>query len=490
MDKSFKRDFIKGSAAASMGTIVAMVFQFLSIVIITRHITKEEFGIYVLIIVISTFLDTVSGLALEQSLVKFISSADDLERRSTFIPTLIIRILLVVVAVILVVLFGNSLMPLFSFTATEFLYVIIILFILSSFRGLFYNLLQGMNLFKKYASVQIITSVLRVALLFIIILMINELTLKNVLFVEMVAVAFTVLLQLALIPYKEVFHWNVNFKNIKKILNFSIPLYFSGISYFVQTQVNIFIISAYLNPVSIANYDVAGKIPQASAKGFQSFIIVFFPNLSRLLSLGERDAALKLINKSLLTFSIVINLLLLVSFLFNKEIILLLFSDKYLDSSLAFSFMMVAFYLSAMSNIMGYSLVSAGRPSITLKVNIAAGAINLIGAFLMVPLWGFMGAVYSILLTSLSSLLFHYLYLTKYNMHIELNSFIKPTLITITALLIYYPFMPDNLIFKNILLIVYLIAVYFLLPEVKEIFNQIVTHLFKHKSGNSSEKIL
>lgn len=481
MDKSFKRDFIKGSAAASMGAIVAMVFQFLSIVIITRHITKEEFGIYVLIIVISTFLDAVSGLALEQSLVKFISSADDLERSSTFIPILIIRFILIVTAVILVVLFGNSLMPLFNFTATEFLYVIIILFILSSFRGLFYNLLQGMNLFKKYASVQTITSLVRVALLLIIVYF-HDLTLKNVLLVEIVAVTFTVLLQMALIPYKEIFHWNVNFINIKKILNFSIPLYFSGISYFIQTQVNVFIISAYLNPVSIANYDVAGKIPQASAKGFQSFIIVFFPNLSRLLSLGERDSALILINKSLLTFSIVINLLLLVSFLFNKEIILLLFSDKYLDSSLAFSFMMVAFYLTAMSNIMGYSLVSAGLPSITLKVNIAAGAINLIGAFLMVPLWGFMGAVYSVLLTGLSSLLFHYLYLTKYDMQIELISFIKPTLITITTLLLYYLFIPDSLIFKMILLIVYFIAIYFLLPEAKEIFNQIAKHLFKFKS--------
>ena len=485
MDKSFKRDFIKGSAATSLGTIVAMVFQFLSIVIITRHVTKEEFGIYVLIIVIATFLDTISGLALEQSLVKFISSADELERKSTFIPTLLIRIILIVISIILVVLFHDTLMSLFNFTATEFLYIIIILFILSSFRGLFYNLLQGMNLFKKYASVQTITSVVRIALLLIIVYF-NELTLNNVLLVEIVAVTFTVLLQLALIPYKDIFHWNVNFNNIKRILNFSIPLYFSGVSYFVQTQVNIFIISAYLNPVSIANYDVAGKIPQASAKGFQSFIIVFFPNLSRLLSLGERDSAMILINKSLLTFSIVINLLLLVSFLFNKEIILLLFSDKYLDSSLAFSFMMVAFYLTSMSNIMGYSLVSAGLPSITLKVNIAAGVINLIGAFLMVPLWGFMGAVYSILLTSLSSLLFHYLYLTKYDMQIELISFIKPTLITITALLLYYPFIPDYPIFKIILLIVYFIAIYFLLPEVKEIFNQIAKHLFKFKSEDSS----
>lgn len=489
MDKNFKRDFIKGSVATSMATIIAMVFQFLGILIITRQITKEEFGIYVLIIVISTFLDTVSSLALEQSLVKFISSAEELERRSTLIPTLIVRVLLIFIAVILVILFGNSLMSFFSFTATEFLYVIIILFVLSSFRGLFYNLLQGLNLFKKYASVQILTSLLRVGLLLLIIV-ISELNLKNVLIVEMLVVTITVLLQLALIPYKEVFHWDVNLKNIKRILRFSIPLYFSGISYFIQTQVNIFIISAYLNPISIANYDVAGKIPQASAKGFQSFIIVLYPNLSRLFSKGERDSALTLMNKSLLTFSISINLLLLVSFLFNKEIILLLFSDKYLDASLAFSLMMVAFYLSSMSHIMGYSLVSAGLPSITLKVNIAAGAINLIGAFLMVPPWGFMGAVYSIVLTSLSSLLFHYLYLVKYEMKIELISFVKPSLITIVVLFLYYQFTPDNLIYRYVLLIVYLIAIYFLLPEAKEIFNQIVRHFFRYKSGNSSEKIL
>jgi O-antigen/teichoic acid export membrane protein len=484
MDKSFKRDFIKGSAVASTGSIVAMAFQFLSILIITRQVTKEEFGIYVLIIVISMFLVTASGLGLEVSLVKFISSAQDLERRSTFIPTLIVRIILIVVAIILVVLFGNSLMSLFSFTAPEFLYVIIILFILSSFRGLFYNLLQGMNLFNRYASVQIITSVLRVALLLVIILT-NVLTLKNVLFVEMAVVTFTVLLQLALIPYKKIFHWDVNLKNITRIIKFSIPLYLSAISYFIQTQVNIFIISAYLNPVSIANYDVAGKIPQASTKGFQSFIIVFYPNLSKLLSRGERDAALRLMNKSIFTFSIIINLFLVVSFLFNKEIILLLFSDKYLDSSLAFSFLMVAFYLSAMSNIMGYSLVSAGLPSTTLKVNIAAGAINLIGAFLMVPLWGFMGAVYSMLLTSFSSLLFHYIFLIKNEMQIDFISFVKPSFITIITLFLYYQLTLDNLIFKSTLLIVYLIAVYFLLPEVKEVFSQILRQLFKNKSENS-----
>lgn len=488
MDKSFKRNFIKGSAATTIGTVIAMVFQFLSIVIITRYIAKEEFGIYVLIIVISTFLDTVSGLALEQSLVKFISSNYDQERKSTFIPILVIRMILLSIAVILVILFHVPLMTLFDFNAAGFLHVIIILFILSSLRGLFFNLLQGLNLFKKYVSVQIITSLIRIALLLLIVL-INEFTLKNVLLTEIVAVTFTVLLQVVLIPHKEVFHWNMNRKNIERIVKFSVPLYLSGITYFIQTQMNIFIIGAYLNPVSIANYDVAGKIPQASAKGFQSFIIVFYPNLSRLLSKGERDSALNLISKSLFTFSIAINSLLLVSFLFNKEIIQLLFSTKYLDASFAFSFLMVAFYLSSMSHIMGYSLVSAGLPATTLKVNITAAVINLVGAFLMVPVWGFMGAVYSVLLTGFVSLLLHYLYLIKYDMKIELFNLIKPSFVLILILLLYYLFIPNDLIFKNILLIGYLIAIYFLLPSAKEIFSQIVLHLFNPKSENQDEKI-
>jgi chromate transport protein ChrA len=104
---------------------------------------------------------------------------------------------------------------------------------------------------------------------------------------------------------------------------------------------------------------------------------------------------------------------------------------------------------------------------------------------LMIPPWGFMGAVYSTQLAGLSALLFHYLYLTKYEMKIELINLIKPSLITITVLLLYYQFTPDNLIYKSILLIVYIIVVYLLLPEVREIFKQIVSHLFKSKSENN-----
>ena len=71
------------------------------------------------------FLNIISGLGLELSLVKFISSAKDWERRSTFIPTLIIRITFIAIITILLFLFGNSLLSLLSVTATDFLFIII-----------------------------------------------------------------------------------------------------------------------------------------------------------------------------------------------------------------------------------------------------------------------------------------------------------------------------------------------------------------------------
>ncbi len=482
MDDKFKKNFIKGSLATSAGTMASMLFHFISIMIITRQISKEEFGIYALIIVIANFLNIISSLGLELSLVKFVASAIEREKKSTLVPTLILRAIFIIIFSVLVIFFGDILFSLFSFTASDFLHIIIFLFILDNLRSLFFNLLQGMNLFKKYALIQIITSILRVALLLIIIYA-DDLTLKNVLYIEIGVAFLTVALQIIFAKYKDILRWDVTAGNIKRIIKFSAPIYMNSILTFIYNQVNVFIIGAYLNPVSIASYDVAGKIPTAGKKGFNSFIVVFYPSLSKLFSKGEHDNAINLMNKSLFTISTIINVVLLISFLFNKEIIQLLFSIKYLDSSLVFSFLMVSFFLNSMSNIMGYSLVSAGFPASTLRVGVISSILSLSGALIMVPIWGIMGAVYSIIIARFSSVLFHYLYLIKYNLKIAFTNLIKPSSITISALIIYYLFTPDVFIYKALLTIGYLVAVYFFMPEAKMVITQILKHLLKVKKN-------
>ena len=71
MDKLLKKNRRKGSAATSIGTISGMIFQFLTIMIMTRYVSKDDFGIYVLVIkVIVNMFNLLGGLGLELTMVK------------------------------------------------------------------------------------------------------------------------------------------------------------------------------------------------------------------------------------------------------------------------------------------------------------------------------------------------------------------------------------------------------------------------------------
>jgi len=90
MDKGFKKNILKSTVSTSVGTISSMVFQFFSVMILTRYVSKEEFGIYVLIIVAINFFNLLGGLGLELTVEKSISSEDSDERNYILYPDVII----------------------------------------------------------------------------------------------------------------------------------------------------------------------------------------------------------------------------------------------------------------------------------------------------------------------------------------------------------------------------------------------------------------
>jgi O-antigen/teichoic acid export membrane protein len=103
-----------------------------------------------------------------------------------------------------------------------------------------------------------------------------------------------------------------------------------------------FLIGALLNPVSVAAFEVALKIPDGFMRLFNSFIIVYFPTLSNLFAKGNRDDAHKMMNSSLILLSTGINFLVLVSFLFADKIVRCYF-QKILGSLTGFALLMLSF---------------------------------------------------------------------------------------------------------------------------------------------------
>jgi O-antigen/teichoic acid export membrane protein len=479
MDRKFKLNFLKGSAITSAGTVFSIVFHFLSLMIMTRYISKEDFGIYVLIIVIVWIFNLLSSLGLEISIVKLVSDEKSIKNNNIIVPYISMRIVSLLIFTILFYALSDLIIPLFHEQISQFVLYIPIMFFLVSLRDFFNNLMQGLKLFKKYAIIQITAAIFRIiSLLFF--LYFEKLTLLNLIYIEIFVPLVIIVFQLFLISFSSLLNRNHNKNTYKQIMSFSTPLYLNSILTFLRERVNVFLVGALLNPVSVAYFDIAGKIPTGFSKIFQSFIVVYFPNLSTLFSKKRKTDAESLMNKSINFLSIGMSFIVLVSFLFKDEIVVLMFSDKYAQSSLAFSLLMLNFYFRAISNIMGYSIVSAGYSSIPVKVNSVSSIINVISSLIFIPIFGFIGAVYSLLIMSIVSQIVYYYFLIKNHIFIEMSEYLKTTFICVTFVIVYSYIDSQILMIKTMFILLYILFSFAAIKEIRDYSGLLFRYLTKH----------
>jgi O-antigen/teichoic acid export membrane protein len=436
--------------------------------ILTRVIPKADFGIYALILVINYMFIILSTMGLDVTLVKFISSDSKDERKSVFTKILSIKFVSLFFFVTAFLVSGNFFLPLFDVKILDFLYYIPILFFLGSLRDLLFKVLQGLHYFKKYALTQIISAVSRL-LLIIIFLTQNQLNLDNLIYIEIFTTGAVLIVLIFLLPYKLIIDRQIKQVSTKEVLNFTLPIYFNAIFTFMYGRVNLFIIGFLLNPVSVAYYDVGAKVSEALKKMFNSFILVFFPNLSNLFSKGDKDSAGKLINKSLSAVSLMLASATLLAFLFRYEIMILLFSDKYVESSFVFSLLMFNLIFRSLANILGYSNLSAGHPKVPMKVNIVCSAVSIAGSFLLIPQFGYVGAAYSLIIMNTLAQALYILYLQNMKLNIKVLNYSRPVLILILTAAVYMLLNIDSIGVRIIFIFLFLAFNWFVVPEFKSI---------------------
>ena len=474
MDKTFKRDFLKGSASASIGQISSMFFHFFSISVLARTMEVKEFGLYSLILAITYLFNTLGSFGLEITLVKFITSEAKEDKNKILLPVLIIKLITTTIFCFAFYFLSDLILQLFDKDLGKFTFYITILIFLGSFRDVFYNLLQGLNLFKKYAIVQTISAAIRVIFILAFIFL-SILDFDKLILIEILTTIIAILILLVSIPFKTLISFKMDIEIYRRIIKFTLPVYFNNVFTIIYGRSNLFIIGIFLTPVSVAYYDVASKVPDALKKMLNSFLLVYFPSLSKLLSGGDRKSAVDLMNKSITMFNIGLGMLVFASYVFSKEITLLLFSEKYIPVSIAFSLLMFNFLLRTSENIMGYTILSSGHPEIPMKVNILTSIVSLGGTLLFIPLVGYIGAVYALLLMNMTSLFQYYYYLKKLDLKMELSGFLRPLVILLASGFVFYiiPSSEKTLLLKTGVLLVYLLFNWFYIDEIKSLLRNI-----------------
>jgi O-antigen/teichoic acid export membrane protein len=468
MDDKFIRRFLKGSFFTSLGTMATIVFHFLTISFMTRYTTKEALGLYFLMLAIATAGKILSNLGLDLTLAKFLVSEPEETQQQTFAITIWTRLLAMLVLCIVLYFAGTFILTRFDAELVAYQWYLPALFGLMSFRELFFYILQGLHQYKHYAFIQTSSAMLKLLLT---VIFRDSLDLTTLLWIEFAMLGGSILIQLFVVPIKRLSPPRMLFKPaiIPQLFRFGVPLYTNSLLTYVSDFGGTYVIGLFLSPIAIASYEVAKKIPEGFSRLFTAFHVVYFPNLSALFAQNEVKNAEKLLNKSLILLSVMTAAVVLGALVFSYELVLLVGSEKYLDVQPAFVVIMLAVCLNLFANTIGYSLVAAGIPGYSTRINMVAMGLELMLSILFVPVVGYIGVGYSYVIMTLVALTMGYFFLRNHaGIVINLQNFLKPWLFFIILGGVYLMLGSQVFVWRIALLTAYVALCVLFIPDCRQ----------------------
>jgi O-antigen/teichoic acid export membrane protein len=380
------------------GSLLNIIFLFLETMVAVRLLSPESYGIYVLLIVVVNFLVMAVDCGCKTAVTKFIASSDHSEQVALAHSTLIFR--LTVLAVISVLIWLARDLLRFLDPSGELAYYaayIPVMVAVASLDELLLAALQGFQLFQPMAIAQIGRSLLRLCLsaVFLVVLRLGVMALV---FSWVISFAVSAVYQYVVLPIPKRILWQRSL--LGQMLRFGFPLQLNRLLWFMSSRVDVLLLGAFVGPTGVAFYSIAATIPSALIRLAQSYGAVFFPTMTALLAEGKRRQATWMLDHSLRLCSFAGALVALGAVVFSREIITLLFSEKYAASSMAFALLMMAFHMTFLVSLTGYTLTAAGFPRRSLIQDTVNAGLGVVGDLLLIPRLGFVGAALANMISS------------------------------------------------------------------------------------------
>jgi O-antigen/teichoic acid export membrane protein len=438
--------FSRGVFFTGMGTAVNIVFLFLETMIAARLLAPEDYGVYVILIAVVNFLVMTIDWGQRISVTQLIASSDPARQQVVVSIAWGFR-LLVVVLVSGLILLAQPLVHWIDSTEQVAQYMLLIppMLAVASFDELFLGMLQGFQAYRRMAIGQVIRSVLRLGLT-VVLLVVFNLGIMGLIYSWIISFTVSTLFQFLVLPISRRFVYQRPL--LGEMLRFGFPLQLSRFLWFGFSQMHELFLGTLAGPTSVAFYAVAARIPQALQRLSESYIAVYFPTTAALLSRGEHRQAQRVLDRTLRLISFSAALVVLVGVVFSREIMTLLFSEQYADSSMAFALLMIGFHVTFVLSILGYTLTAAGYPGRSLGENLFRTTLTIVGDLLLIPGFGFMGPVYASLGAAYASNPVAIWLLRRSGIVVVLAPYVKQTTLLLVGAALHWWILPAGLAYK------------------------------------------
>jgi O-antigen/teichoic acid export membrane protein len=458
-----RSDFSNSLVYTLAGSGVTISLLFIETMIASRWLDTFNFGIYILALAVVNFFVMAIDFGFKTAITKLMASSDR-ERQGNLITNTLIFRLATATLISVIILVGRKLLSIIDPTnsLTQLAAIIPVMIAVYSFDELLSAMLQGLQLYRHMAIAQITRSILRLGMS-IFFLGVLKLGMMSLIYSWLISFGISAIYQYIILPIPKRFSFKTDI--LREILGFGAPIQITRFLWFAAGQIHIFLLSTLSGPVSVAIYGIADKIPSALQRLAESYTAVFFPTVTNLLSKEQRDEALAVINASLRLLSFLGALTALVAILFSQEVIILLFTEKYIRSAFVFGLLVLALHMGMLINLMGYTLTAAGYPGRSLSENILRSTINVGGSYVLIPILGYLGPAIAKIAASYSSNPISIWLLRKSKIKVKVSPILFQTFLVLISAAFYWGTQPFNL-FQKAMVIVFFIVISLLFPTI------------------------
>ena len=457
---------VKGSTLILAGTAISQLLWFFIKVLIVRNTTKEEFGIYSLVLTISSVLTSVVPLGVPSGISRFVSiyqgegkteEADGISRAG-------VQIMLAAAMVSFVFLYflaGPIAGSVFYTPGLAGpLRMISFMVPFTIYSGLVGGVLLGRGMIGQKLLTDLFTPLSYMFLILAVVFLHMHLNgilsayILSGIIVSVLIVAYGVrkLGASPLLPRGGHRHW--------ELLRFSIPLLVSTIMSLVLMWADTLMIGRYINPQAVGTYGVSVSLVKLMLFPITALGYVFLPIAGEIYAKGEAgelNRAYQVLTKWL--FAATLPIFFILCF-FPQMSITALFGPRFLDAVLPLRLLAIGFMVNAFLGTNGLLLMVLGLPGAVMNISIAAAVANVMLNYVFIKRLG-MGIEGAALATMLSYILINILCsikLYRYSrMHPFSAAYLKPLAgAAASGLLIY-------VIAKSLPLSFWMLPVYFLL---------------------------
>jgi len=378
-------------------TIITFVTRFLKLIfavgitmIIARILGAGGSGAYSLIVLLPTFLIVFTNFGIGSASVYFIGKKKYPLSQilgNSIIFSLIISFLALAVGLIVVFYFSDTL---FQGVGKRYLLLGLSLIPFQIFLSFLENILLGLREIKKYNLITLIP----IASFFILILSLflnPSWGLTAVIASQFIGLVVSCLISFSWIrklTNGTSFNFNKNY--VKETLDYGFKTYLGGAFSFLSFRADIFLINLFTGTLAVGFYSVAVNISENIWLISKSAATMLFPEVAS----EERKSQwlTPIVCRNILLITAILALVL---FLISKWLIVLLFTERFLNSVLPLRILLIGTIAISGSRIITSDLHGRGKPILSAYSNLSAIILNIILNLILIPKYGIIGAAWA-----------------------------------------------------------------------------------------------